>query len=373
MKGINLYSTVSNGGELIISLKEESVPEPDRNQVIVKVQATPINPSDIAILLAPADISMGETSGEGLNKEYRARLNPELKHIYQDRIGVPLKIGNEGAGVVVEAGKGKLAQSLMGKTVSLVGGEMFCQYRCVDAAMCVPLDNGVLASEAASSFVNPLTALSMVENMKMEGFKGLVHTAAASNLGQMLNRICIEDGIDLVNVVRSDEQEKILKSLGAKIICNSSSDTFKDDLVNAIAKTESYLAFDAIGGGKLIGDILLCMERAATQGITDLSPYGSSQKKQVYVYGALDLGQTSFTRNFGFTWSISAWLLTPFLNNAGSEVSQKLRNRVFKNLKTTFASHYEKELSLTQLLDAEEIKVFGQQATAKKYLLNPSL
>jgi NADPH2:quinone reductase len=273
--------------------------------------------------------------------------------------------------MVVAAGESEAAQALLGKTVGMVGGEMYGQYRCLNVYQCMPLHEGTSAAEAASCFVNPMTSLGMVETMRMEGHTALVHTAAASNLGQMLNKVCLADGIDLVNIVRKPEQEEILRALGAKYIVNSSSDSFYADLTEALVATGATLAFDATGGGKLAGQILTCMEAAAVRNMTEYNRYGSDVFKQVYIYGGLDRSPTTLSRNFGFSWSLGGWLLTPFLQKAGMEKVMELRGRVAAQIKTTFASHYTNEISLAEVLSLEAMAVYGKQATGEKFLIKP--
>ncbi|HEX7441829.1 MAG TPA: NADH oxidase, partial [Caldimonas sp.] len=288
------------------------------------------------------------------------------------RLGQSMPVGNEGAGVVVAAGSSAAARALLGKTVALLGGAMYSQYRCVKAEQCLVLPAGTTPAEGASSFVNPLTALGMVETMRREGHRALVHTAAASNLGQMLNRICIADKVGLVNIVRSAEQERILKSIGAAHACNSASPTFMQDLTDALVATGATIAFDAIGGGKLAGQILSCMEAALNMTATEYSRYGSTTHKQVYIYGGLDTSPTEFSRNFGMTWGMGGWLLFPFLQKIGTAAAQKLRERVAAELKTTFASHYSKEISLAEALQLDTIAVYAKRSTGTKYLVNPN-
>jgi NADPH2:quinone reductase len=237
---------------------------------------------------------------------------------------------------------------------------------------CLLLPDGTKPEEGASCFVNPLTSLGMTETMRREGHTALVHTAAASNLGQMLNKICIKDGIGLVNIVRKAEQEELLRKLGAKYVCNSSSSSFMQDLTKALTETGATIAFDAIGGGKLASQILSCMEAAAVSKMTEYSRYGSTTFKQVYIYGGLDRGPTELTRNFGFSWSLSGWLLTPFLQKIGFPAAQKLRERVVAELKTTFASHYSKTISLTEALQLDTLKAYSKFGTGEKYLINPN-
>jgi len=289
------------------------------------------------------------------------------------RVGQSMPVGNEGAGVVIATGDSAAAQALMGRTVAVLGGAMYSQYRTVKAEQCLVLPEGTKPAEGASCFVNPLTALSMVETMRLEGHKALVHTAAASNLGQMLLKICQKDGVSLVNIVRKPEQAQLLRSLGAAHVCDASLPTFMEDLTQALVATGATLAFDAIGGGKLAGQILTAMEAALNRTAKEYSRYGSTTHKQVYIYGGLDTGPTEFNRSFGMAWGMGGWLLFPFLQRIGMPAAQALRERVVRELKTTFASHYSKEISLAQALQAAEIRAYGQRATGAKYLINPSL
>jgi NADPH:quinone reductase len=369
---LQLRSLVTGDGHIKLFLESVPVPEPGENDVVVRIEATPINPSDQATLIMPADVTTGETSGSGADICYTAKLRKGIESRVKPRIGKPLAIGNEGAGTVVKAGSSKAAQALLGKTVAVLDGALYCQYRKVNVTQCMPLNEGTTAREAASCFVNPLTALGFVETMRMEGYKAIVHTAAASNLGQMLNRICLDDGIDLINIVRKPEQVEILKSLGAKYICNSSDDSFMADLTAAIEETGAYIAFDATGGGDLGSRILTCMERAALKDVELPGPYGSNTFKQLYIYGGLDMSPTIISRNFGFSWGINAWLLTPFTQKIGMEKTMLLRQRVANELHTTFASHYSDEISLEDALDKDIVAAYSQQATGRKFLINPS-
>jgi NADPH2:quinone reductase len=369
---LQLRSLIRRNGELELSLAEEALPQPAANEVVVRVEAAPMNPSDLGLLFGAADMRTAKAGGTPDRPVVTATV-PELgMKSMAARLDQSMPVGNEGAGVVVAAGSSPEAQALMGKTVAVLGGAMYTQYRCIPAAQCMELPEGATPAEGASSFVNPLTALGMVETMRREGHKALVHTAAASNLGQMLNRICIQDGIGLVNIVRKKEQEDLLRGLGAKYVCDATSPTFMQDLTEALVATGATLAFDAIGGGKLAGQILTCMEAALTKTATEYSRYGSTTLKQVYIYGGLDRGPTEFTRGFGMTWGMGGWLLFPFLQKIGPEGAQKLKARVAKELKTTFASRYTKEVSLVEALRLDEIAVYSKHATGEKYLLNPS-
>lgn len=370
--GLELRSLVKPNGELEISLLSVATPDPAPDEVVVRIEATPINPSDLGLLFGAADISTVKVSGTPASPVVTARIPERLMKSMAGRLGQSLPVGNEGAGVVVAAGTSEAAQALFDKTVAVLGGAMYAQYRCIKADQCLLLPAGTTPAEGASCFVNPLTALGMVETMRREGHTALVHTAAASNLGQMLNRICIKDQIGLVNIVRQPEQAVILRNIGAKYVCDASSTTFMEDLTQALVATGATIAFDATGGGKLAGQILACMEAALNRNAKEYSRYGSSTHKQVYLYGRLDTGPTEFNRNFGSAWGIGGWLLFPFLQRIGVADAQALRQRVAAELKTTFASSYSKEISLVEALQPEAIAVYGQRATGTKYLINPN-
>ncbi|MBK6651030.1 MAG: zinc-binding dehydrogenase [Betaproteobacteria bacterium] len=370
--GLQLRSRVTPVGELEISLVQVETPAPAADEVIVRIEATPINPSDIGLLFGAADLSTVKASGTPASPVLTAQIPSAAMKAMAGRLDQSLPVGNEGAGVVVAAGSSPAAQALMGKTVAMIGGAMYAQYRSMKADQCLLLRDGTTAAEGASCFVNPLTALGMVETMRRDGHSALIHTAAASNLGQMLNRICIKDGIQLVNIVRKPEQAELLKGIGAQYVCDTSAPTFMDDLTDALVATGATVAFDATGGGKLAGQILSCMEAALGRTATEYSRYGTNVHKQVYIYGGLNTGPTEITRNFGFAWGVGGWLLFPFLQTIGAEANQRLRQRVAAELKTTFASHYSKEISLVEALQPEHIAVYGQRATGTKYLINPS-
>ncbi len=370
--GLQLQSLVTPEGELKISLVPVPTPTPAADEVVVRIEATPINPSDIGLLFGAGDIGTATLAGTASQPVVTLQIPPAAMKAMAGRLGQSLPVGNEGAGVVVAAGSGAVAQALLGKTVALLGGAMYAQYRCVKADQCLLLPEGTTPAEGASCFVNPLTALGMVETMRREGHKALVHTAAASNLGQMLNKICIKDGIDLVNIVRKPEQAALLKAQGAKHVCDATAPTFMEDLAQALVATGATLAFDATGGGKLAGQILTAMEAALNRTAKEYSRYGSTTHKQVYIYGGLDTRPTEFNRSFGMAWGMGGWLLFPFLQRIGAEAAQALRQRVANELKTTFASTYSKEISLTEALQPAEIAVYGQRATGTKYLINPN-
>ena len=372
ISGLQLRSLISKSGDLELSLAKVDLPEPGPDQVLVKVEATPINPSDLGLLLGPADMASFKSSGSGDGIKVTAKIPAAALPFLATRLDESMPVGNEGAGTVVKAGSSDAAQALKGKTVSMVGGSMYAQYRLLNARDCQPLPAGTTAAEGASWFVNPLTALGMTETMKREGHKALVHTAAASNLGQMLNKICNEDGIGLVNIVRSAEQAKILKGIGAKHVVDSSAASFTDDLTQALVETGATIAFDAIGGGKLASQILTCMEVAINKTATTYNRYGSSVHKQIYIYGSLSTGAVELTRNYGMAWGVGGWLLTPFLQKIGRPDQARLRERVVNSLKTTFASHYTKVVSLPEALDPKNIAAYAKRATGEKFLINPN-
>lgn len=372
IEGLQLRSLIRKSGELELSLVKVKIPEPAADEVIVRVEGSPINPSDLGLLLGTADMTTAKSSGTGDSLVVTASVPEPLMKAMAGRVDESMPVGNEGAGVVVAAGSSGRAQAMIGKMVAMIGGAMYAQYRCIKAADCMVLPDGTTAAEGASSFVNPLTALGMTETMRREGHKALVHTAAASNLGQMLNKICIADGIGLVNIVRNAEQEEILRKIGATYICNSAAATFMDDLTQALVATGATLAFDAIGGGKLPGQILSCMEVAANKTAKVYSRYGSTVHKQVYIYGGLDMRPTEINRNFGMAWGIGGWLLFPFLQKIGPAEAQKLRERVAAELKTTFASHYTQVISLQETLQLPNIAAYAKRATGEKFLINPN-
>ena len=370
---LQLRSLVKAAGELELSLAEVPVPQPKDHEVLIRVEATPINPSDQGLLFGAADMSTAVTSGTARRPVVTARIPAQAMRAMAGRIDQSMPVGNEGAGTVVGAGASPAAQALLGRTVAVFGGAMYGQYRCMDAAQCLVLAEGTTAVEGASCFVNPLTALGMVETMKLEGHKALVHTAAASNLGQMLNRICLADGVPLVNVVRSGAQAALLKSQGARFVCDSSAPDFKDALTDALEATGATIAFDAVGGGTLASTLLSCMEAALGRSAKEYSRYGSTTHKQVYLYGTLDRAPTMLAREWGMAWSVGGWLLMPFMQRIGPAAAQRLRERVAAEVKTTFASRYTQEVSLAGALAPEAIAAYGRRATGEKFLIRPQL
>jgi NADPH:quinone reductase-like Zn-dependent oxidoreductase len=367
---LELRSLVTSKGTLELSLRDVPVPTPGADEVLVRVEASPINPSDLGLLIAGADMSTAEVGGTPERPVVTAPLSTDALKALSARVDQSLPVGNEGAGTVVAAGSSPAAQALLGRTVGVGGGAMYGQYRVVGAASCLVLPEGTSAKDGASSFVNPMTALGMVETMRREGHTALVHTAAASNLGQMLVKLCGRDGVPLVNIVRKADQEELLRSLGAEHVCNTSSPSFSTDLVEALKATSATLAFDATGGGTLASDILNGMEEAISA-TAPYSRYGSSVHKQVYVYGGLDTGPTVLTRNFGMAWGLGGWLLTPFLQTAGAETIGRLRARVADELTTTFASTYTREVSLAGMLAPDAFTAYVKRATGEKFLVTP--
>lgn len=369
---LQLLSLVKADQTVELFLETVEVPEPGPGEVVVRVEASPVNPSDLGLLLAGADVTAAVWSGSAERPVVTAPLPDAAMRAMKGRVGIPMPVGNEGSGTVVAAGSSATARGLLGKTVAVAGGAMYAQYRCVDAALCLELPEGAQAADGASSFVNPMTVLGMVETMRLESHAALVHTAAASNLGQMLNRLCIAEQIPLVNIVRRHEQEELLRSAGATHVCNSTSPDFMDELTAALTATAATLAFDAIGGGKLASQILTCMEAAASAAAGSYSRYGSAVHKQVYIYGSLDRGPTELTRSYGMAWGVGGWLLTPFLQKIGPEGMQRLRRRVAAELTTTFASSYTDQVSLAGALQPDAIAAYARQATGSKYLIIPS-
>jgi NADPH:quinone reductase len=370
--GLQLRSLVKSNGELEVSLATVPTPEPKDDEIVVRVEATPINPSDLGLLFGAADMSAAKASGTSQSPVITARVPEAALKGMAARLDQSMPVGNEGAGVVVKTGSSDAAKALLGKTVSIIGGAMYAQYRVVRAKDAMALPAGTTAADGASWFVNPLTALGMTETMRREGHKALVHTAAASNLGQMLNKICLKDGIGLVNIVRSKEQADILYKIGAKHVVDSSLPSFMDDLTGALVETGATIAFDAIGGGKLAGQILTCMEIAINKTAKEYSRYGSNVHKQVYVYGGLDTRPIELNRAFGMAWGVGGWLLFPFLQKIGPADGAKLRQRVVAELKTTFASHYTQVVSLQEALQLSNIAIYNKRSTGEKFLINPN-
>lgn len=368
---LKMMTLVKPEGQLEVYLDRQPLPEPKPHEVLVKVLASPINPSDLALIVGGADMSTARAGERDGLPSFTAAIPQAGMRAMQGRVGDALPIGNEGSGLVVKAGSAPEAQALLGKTVAMLGGEIYAEYRCLPSQMCMELPEGTDFKNGASCFVNPLTSLAFTEVAKAEGHSAIVHTAAASNLGQMLVKICAKDGIPLVNIVRNEAQVELLKSLGSQYVINSKDADFHDQLVAALTETGATIGFDAIGGGKQAGQILTAMETAAVKRMTSYSRYGSDTFKQIYLYGALDLGPTQFSRGFGFSWSISGFLLTPFLAKAGPELLGRMRKRVADELTTTFKSHYSNEITLIDALNLDVVHAYNAKRTGEKYLLLP--
>lgn len=364
-----LFTLITSDGQLRMSVNDINLPSPKPHEVIVRIEASPINPSDMWPMFGPANLAEATFNKDKM--QLSAPIYPGMLARVSPRLDQTLPIGNEGAGTVVTAGDSPEAQALMGKTVGILSGATYAEYACVPIQACIVHHQETSAKQAASSFVNPLTALGMVETMRMEGHSALVHTAAASSLGQMLNRICLEQDIPLVNIVRNQTQGDILKKIGAKIICDSSDKDFKQHLLQAIDETGATLAFDAIGGGELVSDILTAMERVGSKGAKGFNTYGSAANKQVYIYGGLDFSPTILNRAYGMTWGIGGWLLMRFLAKLSTERVAQLHKQVADEIHTTFASSFSEELSFEQALTPSIIEKYNAKKTGAKYLINP--
>jgi NADPH:quinone reductase len=371
VSGLELRSKITSGGELELWLEDVAVPEPAADELVVRVEAAPLNPSDILLLLGPADLSTIQSGGTNDRPTVTATIPQSRMAAVAGRLDVPLPVGNEGAGIAIKAGAD--VQALVGRTLAARSNRgMYAQYRVVKASDCLLLPQGATARDGASAFINPLTVLGMVETMHREGHTALVHTAAASNLGQMLNRVCLADGIGLVNIVRSPQQAEILRRTGAKYVLDSTGPNFGRDLADALAETGATLAFDAIGGGAMAATILSSMEQVANRKATAYSRYGSSIHKQVYIYGVLDPGPKVIEGNLGMAWSVGGWLMTWFYQKIGPDTAQRLRDRVASELTTTFASRYTSAISLAEVLSPDVIAAYSRRATGEKYLVVPN-
>jgi NADPH2:quinone reductase len=371
MKTLQMQSCVHENGTVECALKEVEVTEPSGDEVLVEIDAAPINPSDLGLMFGAADPSSAQETDRDGQPAIVLEVPPAAMRAMAPRIGHWMPVGNEGSGRVIAAGEDESAQALLGKRVGMFGGEMYAGYRCLPSGQCLAFPDTISAEQAASCFVNPMTALGFLETREMEGQKGIVHTAAASNLGQMLVRLCQADDIPLVNIVRSEEQVQLLTSMGAQWVLNSQSDEFMKELVDALVATGATLAFDAIGGGRLVNRILTAMELAAAQ-TGPWSRYGSEEPKQAYIYGQLDLGATELTRGYGWVWSVSGWLLTPFMKRAGPDRVGRMRERVLREIDTTFESRYSSRISLQNAMTAEAAKAYGARKTGQKTLLRMS-
>jgi NADPH:quinone reductase-like Zn-dependent oxidoreductase len=369
LQNLALRSTITSRGRLLLSVEEAPIEAPGQGELLVRVEAAPINPSDLLNLLGPAELSTMAAAGSGSRRVLTAAVPESRLPAFKGRLDEPVPIGNEGAGTIV--GSGPDLQHLLGKKVSALAGGMFCQYRTISAELCTVLPDGASAAEGAALLVNPLTALAMVETLRREGHRALVHTAAASNLGQMLNRICQIDGIDLVNIVRSQAQVDLLKAMGARYAVNSAAVDFRSELADAIAATGATLAFDAVGGGRLAHHILRAMEAAARRGVRGLT-HGSAGKKQLYVYGRLDRSALELDWDYGTRWSVGIFVMTHVLQDVGPARAAELHDRIVREMKTTFASRYAATIGLFDLLDPHMLAAIAKMATGQKYLLDPT-
>ena len=364
--GKQIFTTLESDGTLTVEVATSEFPEPKGNQVLVKMEAAPINPSDLALLLGPADLENADYS----DGKIVAKMPEPFNSGQKARHGQRLPAGNEGAGTVIATGDSDMAKALMGQRVACVPGTAYSEYAIADANMCLPLGD-ISSKDGASAFVNPMTALGFVETAKMEGASAILHTAAASNLGQMLVRICQEDKMPLVNIVRRKEQVHLLQEMGAEHIVNSSADDFMNQLRESIDATDAFFGFDPIGGGKMVDACFKAMEQVAVSKMKDYNRYGSNQQKKMYIYGRLDLGPTVLTPAYGFGWTLSGWLLTPFLQQAGMETVTRMRKRVLDNLTTTFKSDYAKTVTLEEMLEKDAVLQYRQMRTGEKYLVTP--
>jgi NADPH2:quinone reductase len=367
-EGLQLQSCITADGELALALRPVATPAPAADEVVIRVEAAPINPSDIGLLFGAADLATLTVEPGRVH----ARVPQAAMKGMAGRVGQWLAVGNEGAGTVIRAGEEPAAQALIGRKVAVLAGAMYSQYRTVKASECLSLPPGASAADGASAIVNPMTVLGMVETMRREGHTALVHTAAASNLGQMLNRLCRAEGVGLVSIVRRPEQVALLRSQAAEHVLSTESPDFDDQLTHAVQATGATLAFDATGGGRLAGRILTAMEAALARGAAPYSRYGSTTHKQVYIYGGLDGGPTEFERSFGMHWGMGGWLMSGFLQRVGIDGVRAARERVAAELHTTFASPYSGVISLAEALSAEAIAAYGRRATASKLLIDPS-
>ena len=368
MKALQMQSCVHENATVECALVEITIPDPKPDEVVVAVEAAPINPSDLGLMFGAADLSTVQEVERNGQPALLLDVPAAAMRAMAPRVGHWMGVGNEGSGRVIAAGDGEAAQALLGQRVGMFGGEMYAAYRCLPAAQCIAFPDTISAEQAASCFVNPMTALGFLETRDMESHGSMVHTAAASNLGQMLVRLCQADKIPLVNIVRSEAQVTLLRDMGAEWVLNTQSEQFMPELIKALKATGATVAFDAIGGGRLVNRILTAMEVAAAQ-TGPWSRYGSEEVKQAYIYGQLDMSATELTRGYGWVWSVSGWLLTPFMNRAGPDRVARMRKRVVDEIDSTFLSHYSSRLSLQASLSATAVADYGARKTGQKTLL----
>jgi NADPH2:quinone reductase len=371
LSSLEMRSLVTPDGSLKLWLEEVPARAPEADEVLVRVEAAPLNPSDQLIMLGPVDLASLRATGSAERPVVEGVVPQERLAAIAGRLGKALPVGNEGAGTVVAAGE--QATFLLGRIVAIRAATgTYSGYQRVKARDCIPISEGLSVRDGAAAFINPLTALGMVETMRREGHGALVHTAAASNLGQMLNRLCLKDGVPLVNIVRSAEQVALLRSEGAPRVLDSSALGFEDALDAAIDETNATLAFDAIGGGTMASTILAAMERVQARRLTNYSRYGSPVHKQVYIYGVLDPAPKRLDGQFGMAWGVGGWLMTWFYEKIGPADGARLRQRVTEELGTTFASHFTRDVGLAEALSIDAIRAFSRRATGEKYLVVPS-
>jgi len=367
-----LFSTVTDDGQLVLSVEPLDVPAPADDEVVVAMQAVPINPSDLGLLVAPADLSTARRETVDGHPALVAEVPEGARRAMAGRIGKKLPAGNEGAGTVVAAGSSPAARALKDRVVTVVGGRMYRTHRVVKAKQAVAMPEGAPAAEGASLFVNPMTVQAFLDTMLDEGHEAIVHTAAASNLGQMLARLCAKREVPLVAIVRSQAQVQLLTDLGVPHVVDSSRDGFLPALVDAIAETGATLAFDAISGGRMASDILVAMEQAQAKRGAPFSVYGSTAHKQVYIYGRLDVGPLHLSSSVGMYWGVGGWLLGPRLAKAGPERTMAMRRYAVEERNGIFASHYTQTIGLDDMIDPEIARAYDRKATGEKFLVDPS-
>ena len=366
-----LRSTLRRNGDVEIALEQVRVPAPEGG-VVVEMLAAPIHPADMTLLFARADPGTAERVQRDGKTVTVLRAGDAAAQAQASRVDVATAVGMEGAGRVVEAGPSDAAQALLGRLVAVRGNGVYARYNRIALEDILPLPDDVSASEGAAAFINPLTVLGMVELMRDGGFGGLVHTAAASTIGQMLCRLCREEGIGLVNIVRRPEQVELLRSIGAEHVCDMSGPDFEDELLRALVATGATLAFDATGGGDLASRILNLMERALPKP-EGYQHYGSNIRKKVFIYGTLDPSPLVLLKNYGLAWDLGGYLVFHFLESIGPERAEGLKRRVVEGLKTTFAMQYSHKISLAEACDPDVLRGAGRRATGEKYLIDFSI
>ena len=372
MTARQLFSTVTADHELILSVEPLDVPEPGENEVVVQMEAVPINPSDLGVLVGPAELSTARRGEVDGHPALIADVHPGWRRLVAARVGKKLPVGNEGAGTVIAAGDGEAAQALLGRTVTAVGGSMYRTHRVLDVRRVMPLPEGAAAAEGASLFVNPMTVQAFLTTMRDEGHEALIHTAAASNLGQMLAKLCGKEGVPLVAIVRREAQRKLLLDLGVPHVVDSSTETFFDDLVAAIAATNATLCFDAVGGGHLANTVLTAMEMAQRARGVRADLYGTPVHKQLYQYGRLDVSATKLTGGYGMYWGVGGWLLTPRLHALGRQRTRAMQQFAIDERNGIFASDYARTVGLLDLLDPDTMRSIDRKGTGGKALVDPS-